>query len=158
MKYWNQRRKYQLIYMLVDLFSSMLIWGAFLIFRWLVYEGRVFSVDTILIPMFDFYLPLLLYPLGCVCMYYLSGFYLRPLCKRYSRVLRRTFVSAMMISLIAFFLIVIDDPIGGNYERYFTSLLVLFLLQFVLQHALHPNSYLILFAKSPFRLATYQLL
>ena len=94
------------------------------------------SVDAILIPMFDFYLPLLLYPLGCVCMYYLSGFYLRPLCKRYSRVLRRTFVSAMMISLIAFFLIVIDDPIGGNYERYFTSLLVLFLLQFVGSYSL----------------------
>ena len=71
MKYWNQRRKYQLIYMLVDLLSSMLIWGAFLIFRWLVYEGRVFSVDTILIPMFDFYLPLVLYPIGCVWGYYL---------------------------------------------------------------------------------------
>lgn len=136
MKYWNRRKKYQLLYLLVDLISSVLIWCAFLAFRWLVYDGRMLSVDAILIPMFDFYLPLLLYPLGCVCMYYLSGFYLRPLCKRYSRVLRRTFVSAMMISLIAFFLIVIDDPIGGNYERYFTSLLVLFLLQFVGSYSL----------------------
>ena len=136
MKYWNRRKKYQLLYLLVDRISSVLIWCAFLAFRWLVYDGRMLSVDAILIPMFDFYLPLLLYPLGCVCMYYLSGFYLRPLCKRYSRVLRRTFVSAMMISLIAFFLIVIDDPIGGNYERYFTSLLVLFLLQFVGSYSL----------------------
>lgn len=132
MKYWNQRRKYQLIYMLVDLLSSMLIWGAFLIFRWLVYEGRVFSVDTILIPMFDFYWPLVLYPIGCVCVYYLSGYYLRPLRKRYTRELRRTFISAMIISLGAFFLIVIDDPIGGgHYERYLMSLVVLFLIQFV---------------------------
>ena len=97
-----------------------------------MYDGRMLSVDTILIPMFSFYLPLFLYPLGCVFLYYLSGFYLRPLRKRYTRVLRRTFVSAMIISLIAFFLIVIDDPIGGHYERYLSSLLVLFLLQFVL--------------------------
>lgn len=130
MKYWNRRKKYQLIYLLVDLISSVLIWCAFLAFRWLVYDGRMLSVDTILVPMFDFYLPLFLYPLACVCMYYLSGFYLRPLRKRYNRVFRRTFVSAMMISLIAFFSTVIDDPINGHYERYLTSLLVLFLLQF----------------------------
>lgn len=131
MRYWNRRKKYQLIYLLVDILSSVLIWCAFLVFRWLVYDGRMLSVDTILIPMFSFYLPLFLYPLGCVFLYYLSGFYLRPLRKRYTRVLRRTFVSAMIISLIAFFLIVIDDPIGGHYERYLSSLLVLFLLQFV---------------------------
>lgn len=132
MKYWNQRKKYQLIYMLVDVLSSILIWSTFLIFRWMVYEGRVFSVDTILMPVFDFYLPLVLYPIGCVSVYYLSGYYLRPLRKRYSRELRRTFVSAMIISLAAFFLIVIDDPVvGGHYERYLMSLLVLFLIQFL---------------------------
>ena len=91
----------------------------------------MFSVDTILIPMFDFYLPLVLYPIGCVCVHYLSGYYLRPLRKRYTRELRRTFISAMIISLGAFFLIVIDDPINGHYDRYLTSLLVLFVLQFV---------------------------
>ena len=68
MKYWNRRKKYQLIYMLVDLLSAELIWGAFLIFRWLVHEGRMFSVDTVLIPMFNFYTPLILYPLGCLSM------------------------------------------------------------------------------------------
>ena len=131
MKYWNRRKKYQLIYLLVDLLSAEAIWCAFLIFRWLVYDGRMFSVDTILIPMFDFYLPLVLYPLACVGLYYLSGYYLRPLRKRYLRELRRTFVSSMMISLGAFFLIVIDDPISGNYERYITSLVVLFSIQLV---------------------------
>ena len=105
MHYWNQRKKYQLIYMLVDLVSATLIWGTFLIFRWLVYEGRVFSVDTMLIPMFNFYMPLFLYPMGCLCIYYLSGYYLRPLRKNYWRELRRTFVSATIISLVAFFLL-----------------------------------------------------
>ena len=83
MKYWNRRKKYQLIYMLVDFMSAMLVWVAFLLFRWLVYEGRMFSVDTVLIPMFNFYWPLVLYPLGCLFVYYLSGYYLRPLRRPY---------------------------------------------------------------------------
>ena len=128
---WNRRKKYQLIYMLVDLISSVLIWGTFLIFRWLVYEGRMFSVDTVLVPMFNFYMPLFLYPLGCLCVYYLSGYYLRPLRKPYARELRRTLVSAMIISLGAFFLIIVDDPVGGDYQRYMVSLGVMFLVQFV---------------------------
>lgn len=128
---WNRRKKYQLIYMLVDLISSVLIWGTFLIFRWLVYEERIFSVDTVLVPMFNFYMPLFLYPLGCLCVYYLSGYYLRPLRKPYARELRRTLVSAMIISLGAFFLIIMDDPVGTDYQRYTMSLVVLFVIQFV---------------------------
>lgn len=131
MKFWNRRKKYQLTYMLVDLVSSLLIWITFLIFRWLVYEGRMFSVDTVLIPIFNFYLPLLLYPFGCLCVYYLSGYYLRPLRKPYLRELRRTLVSSIIITIGAFFFIVIDDHIGGHYERYLTSLAVLFVIQFL---------------------------
>ncbi len=127
---WDNRKKWQVIYILVDLLSSLLVWTAFLTFRWLVYENRIFSVDTVLVPMFNFFLPLVLFPVGCLIVYYLSGFYLRPLRKRYSRVLRRTFVSSVIITLGAFFLIVINDPVA-DYQRYFTSLVVLFVLQFV---------------------------
>lgn len=127
---WNKRKKMQLLYLLVDILSSVLVWGAFLIFRWLVYENRMFSVDTVLVPMFNFYLPLFLYPLGCLFVYYLSGYYLRPLRKRYSKEFSRTLVSAVIISLGAFFLIIIDDPVA-EYQRYFTSLVMLFGLQFV---------------------------
>jgi lipopolysaccharide/colanic/teichoic acid biosynthesis glycosyltransferase len=127
---WNKRKKLQLIYLLVDILSSVLVWGAFLIFRWLVYENRIFSVDTVFVPMFNFYLPLFLYPIGCLLVYYLSGYYLRPLRKRYSKELSRTFVSAVIISLGAFFLIIINDPVA-DYQRYFTSLVVLLGLQFI---------------------------
>ena len=127
---WNQRKKMQLVYLLVDILSSLLVWGAFLIFRWLVYEHRIFSVDTVLVPMFNFFWPLVLYPLGCLIIYYLSGYYLRPLRKRYGRELVRTLVSSVIITIGAFFLIIIDDPVADD-ERYLTSLLVLFLLQFV---------------------------
>lgn len=130
MTYWNRRKKQQLLYVFVDILSSLLIWSSFLIFRWLVYDGRVFSVDTVFIPMFNFYTPLIVYPIGCLVIYYLSGYYLRPLRKPYLRELRRTFVSALIISFGAFFIFIIDDPVT-QYERYVTSLLVLFALQFL---------------------------
>lgn len=129
----SKHRKQQLIYILVDVLSSLLVWVAFLGFRWMVYEGKVFGVDTILIPMFDFYRPLVLYPLGCFAIYYLSGYYLRPFRKSYTKELRVTFFSALLIALGAFFVIIIDDPVS-SYQRYVTSLFVLIGLQFVLSY------------------------
>ena len=96
MKTLTKHRKLQLLYIFVDILSSLLVWVAFLGFRWMVYEGKVFSVDTILIPMFDFYRPLVLYPLGCIIIYYLSGYYLRPQRKDYGKELRTTITSSLI--------------------------------------------------------------
>ena len=125
----NSRRKQQLLYVCADALSAELVWLLFLLFRWMVNDGRIFSTDTILIPAFTFYRPLLLYPLGCLVVYYLSGYYLRPLRKRYSKELTTTFFSSLIIALGAFFLIIIDDPVT-SYQRYLVSLVVLFVLQF----------------------------
>ena len=35
------RRKQQLWYIAADLISSELVWISFLVFRWMVYDGRV---------------------------------------------------------------------------------------------------------------------
>lgn len=126
----NNHRKQQLIYIVVDAVSAVAIWLAFLLFRWLVYDGKLFGVDTVLIPAFSFYPPLFLYPLGCLVVYYLSGYYLRPMRKRYSKELVATAVTSLIIGLGAFFLIIIDDPVT-NYHRYLVSLVVLVGLQFV---------------------------
>ena len=126
-------RQQQLTYILIDVFSSLLVWMAFLGFRWMVHEGKVFSVDTILVPLFDFYRPLVLYPLGCLIIYYLSGYYIRPIRKDYGKEFRTTLVSALSITLGAFFFIIIDDPVT-SYHNYFTSFLILILLQFVLSY------------------------
>ena len=126
----NNHRKQQLIYIVVDAVSAVAIWLAFLLFRWLVYDGKLFGVDTVLIPAFSFYPPLFLYPLGCLVVYYLSGYYLRPMRKRYSKELAATAVTSLIIGLGAFFLIIIDDPVT-NYHRYLVSLIVLVGLQFV---------------------------
>ena len=127
------RRKQQLWYLIADLISSELVWLGFLAFRWLVYDGRVWSIDQVLIPAFSFLTPLLIYPIVCLSVYYMSGYYLRPFQKPLWRECLRTLISAAVISLLFFFIIIIDDKVV-NYQRYMNSLYVLFGLQFVLSY------------------------
>ena len=129
----NLRRKQQLWYILADLVSSELVWLCFLGFRWMVYDGFVDSFGEVLVPAFSFWPPLIAYPLVCLTVYYLSGYYLRPFQKPLWREFLRTFVSAAVIALLFFFVIIIDDA-AENYRRYLVSLGVLFALQFTLSY------------------------
>ena len=126
-------RKQQLTYILADLLSAEVVWLLFSLFRRLVNDGMMFGVDTILIPVFNFYPPLIIYPLVCVVIYYLSGYYLRPFRKNAAKEFATTFWSAVFISLLFFFIIIIDDEVI-NYERYLISLAVLFVLQFTISY------------------------
>jgi len=129
----NLRRKQQLWYIAADVVSSELVWLCFLLFRWIVYEGRVEWVREALVPAFDFWPPLVVYPFVCLFIYYLSGYYLRPFQKPLWREFLRTFISAIVIALLFFFIIIIDDEVE-TYNRYLVSLVVLFGLQFVLSY------------------------
>lgn len=126
------RRRQQIWYIIADLISSELVWLCFLLFRWLVYEERG-DFNDVLVPAFDFWPPLLIYPIVCLGVYYLSGYYLRPFQKPIWRELLRTLLSALVISLLFFFIIIIDDEVE-YYNRYLISLGVLFGLQFILSY------------------------
>lgn len=126
-------RRQQLIYLIADIISAEMVWLCFLWFRWLVYDGKVFGVDTVLIPSFSFYPPLIAYPVVCICVYYLSGYYLRPFRRRLSAEFFKTLISAVIIGLIFFFIIIIDDQVE-SYQRYVVSLVVLIGLQLVLSY------------------------
>lgn len=126
------RRRQQIWYIIADLISSELVWLCFLLFRWLVYEERG-DFNDVLVPAFDFWPPLLVYPMVCLGVYYLSGYYLRPFQKPIWRELLRTLLSALVISLLFFFIIIIDDEVE-YYNRYLISLGVLFGLQFILSY------------------------
>lgn len=127
------RRKQQIWYLMADLLSSELVWLCFLGFRWMVYEGRMGLMEDVLVPAFSFWRPLVIYPFVCLVIYYLSGYYLRPFQKPLWRELLRTFLSAFVIALLFFFIIIIDDNVV-NYNRYLLSFGVLFGLQFVLSY------------------------
>ena len=127
------RRRQQLLYIFADLISSELVWLCFLGFRWMVYEGRMELQDEILLPAFSFWPPLIAYPIVCLSIYYLSGYYLRPFQKPIGRELMRTLISSAVIAFLFFFIIIIDDEVI-NYRNYLVSLGVLFALQFVLSY------------------------
>ena len=93
----------------------------------------MFGIDTILIPAFSFYPPLIIYPIVCVVIYYLSGYYLRPFRKNAVKEFATTFWSAVFISLLFFFVIIIDDEVT-RYELYLVSLGVLFVFQFTISY------------------------
>ena len=111
------RRRQQIWYILADLISSELVWLCFLAFRWMVYDGRVESLKEVLVPAFNFWPPLIVYPIVCMGIYYLSGYYLRPFQKPLWREFLRTFICALIISLLFFFIIIIDDVVV-DYHRY----------------------------------------
>lgn len=121
----NNHRKQQLLYLIADILSAVVVWVCFLIVRWLVYNERG---GNLLIPAFTFYRPLIIYPIFCVVVYYLSGFYMRPMEKSIGKIVGPTLASAVVISLTAFFVIVIDDEVQ-NARAYIWSLLILFGLQ-----------------------------
>ena len=129
----TSHRRQQLIYILADLVSAEVVWLCFLWFRWLVNDGKMFGIDTILIPAFSFYPPLIIYPIVCVVIYYLSGYYLRPFRKNAAKEFATTFWSAVFISLLFFFVIIIDDEVT-RYELYLVSLGVLFVFQFTISY------------------------
>lgn len=129
----TSHRRQQLIYILADLVSAEVVWLCFLWFRWLVNDGKMFGIDTILIPAFSFYPPLIIYPIVCVVIYYLSGYYLRPFRKNAAKEFATTFWSAVLISLLFFFVIIIDDEVT-RYELYLVSLGVLFVFQFTISY------------------------
>lgn len=129
----TSHRRQQLIYILADLVSAEIVWLCFLWFRWLVNDGKMFGIDTILIPAFSFYPPLIIYPIVCFVIYYLSGYYLRPFRKNAAKEFATTFWSAVFISLLFFFVIIIDDEVT-RYELYLVSLGVLFVFQFTISY------------------------
>ncbi|MGN0186210.1 MAG: sugar transferase [Paludibacteraceae bacterium] len=131
--YNSNRNRQRAKYICADILSAWCVWLLFLLFRWMVYDGRVFGYDEILIPAFNFYTPLILYPLGCLVIHYLSGFYMRPYRRTPTNDIVTTGMASAIIALIAFFIIVLDDEVT-SYYRYYYSLLVLFVLQFVLSY------------------------
>ena len=73
----NKQRQ-RIKYIIADILSSLLVWFCFLTFRWMVNDGRVFGYETVLVPAFNFYIPLFVYPVSCFVIHYLSGYYVRP--------------------------------------------------------------------------------
>lgn len=116
-------------YILFDIFSAIIVWILFMAFRRIVNDAKLYSGIPIFTPNFNFYTVLFTFPILCVSIHYLSGYYLNTIKQSKINEFFTTLVSSALISIIIFFVLLLDDVVI-DYTFYYKSLIVLFLLLF----------------------------
>ncbi|MCE2744111.1 MAG: sugar transferase [Fluviicola sp.] len=103
----------------IDWLSAMTSWGLFYYFRKTAIENVVFRVNE------SFYLGLILVPILWIFLYYLQGTYhdVRRLYRM--KISGLSFISAILGTMILFFLLLLDDDIS-SYKAYYKLLFLLF--------------------------------
>ncbi|VBB45623.1 Exopolysaccharide biosynthesis polyprenyl glycosylphosphotransferase [uncultured Paludibacter sp.] len=116
-------------YVLFDVIAAVIVWILFMVFRKTVNDAKVLGDVSIFVPNYDFYSSLFLFPLACLFIYYLSGYYINPIKDSKFTEFFTTFLSSLVVSISIFFVLMIND-IVASYVYYYYSLLVLFGLLF----------------------------
>jgi len=112
-----------------DVLAALIVWLLFMVFRKTVVDAQIFSNVKIFVPNYDFVSGFIFFPLSCLFVHSLSGFYRRPERQTKTVAILTTFVSSLIVSIVIFFVLMIDD-IVVSYEYYYYSLLALLGLMF----------------------------
>ncbi len=124
----NRRNRDIIVYGVFDFLMAMLAWGCFFAYRKRA-ENGFFSWD--MLDDRNFYLGILLIPLGWVLLYSIFDEYHDLYRKSRIRTIARTFWLIFVGVLFLFFTLILDDTVF-DYTGYIESFVVLFLLQFFL--------------------------
>lgn len=116
-------------FVLYDMLAAVLVWMLFMLFRKTVVDAQIFEHVKLFVPNYDFLSGFVFFPLSCVFVHYLSGFYRRPEVLTRTNSFFTTLVSTALVSIVIFFVLMLDD-IVISYRYYYYSLLVLFGLLF----------------------------
>jgi exopolysaccharide biosynthesis polyprenyl glycosylphosphotransferase len=124
----SRRQRDTYFYKLGDFLTAMVAWACFFMFRKCI-EGAEPTLS--LLNDLKFYYGILIIPIGWLLLYSLFDDY-RDI-YRLSRLatLARTFMLALTGVIVLFFTLILDDFVK-DYRTYYTSFIVLFLLQFLL--------------------------
>ncbi len=123
-----------------DVLAALIVWLLFMVFRKTIVDAQIFSPVKIFVPNYDFVSGFIFFPLSCLFVHSLSGFYRRPELQTKTIAIFTTFVSSLIISIVIFFVLMLDD-IVVSYEYYYYSLLVLFGLLFSVTLIFRLNLY-----------------
>jgi exopolysaccharide biosynthesis polyprenyl glycosylphosphotransferase len=124
----NRRDRDIIVYGVFDFLMAVLAWGCFFAYRKRA-ENGFFSWD--MLDDRNFYLGILLIPLGWVLLYSIFDEYHDLYRKSRIRTIARTFWLIFVGVLFLFFTLILDDTVF-DYTGYIESFVVLFLLQFFL--------------------------
>ena len=127
-------KKLRYRYIFVDFIASLIVWVLIIVYRKTIYYGYLSSDISLYFPNFDYSTTLLTFPLICLFLHYLSGFYVNPIKESKLVVIATTFISSVIISFVMFFVLLLNDVVV-DYTYYYKSLLVLFALLFTITYA-----------------------
>lgn len=116
-------------YVFFDFVAAVIVWILFMVFRWVVNDGRLITNISIFIPNYNYISTLILFPIFCVFVYYLSGYYVNPIKDSKIVEILSTALTTILISVVVFFVLLLDDYVI-SYQNYYYSLVVLIGLLF----------------------------
>ncbi|MFV0392207.1 MAG: sugar transferase [Paludibacteraceae bacterium] len=119
----------RLRYIFFDAIAGSVVWVLFLVFRRVVNDAKIFEGIQIFTPNFNYYSSLAIFPILCVAIHFLSGYYVNPIKQSKLTEFFTTLIASAIVSFIIFFVLLLDDVVI-DYTFYYKSLLVLFLLLF----------------------------
>ncbi len=125
------KRLYQILSVVFDLFSAVLAWTIFYYFRKAEIEtikfGKVIPVEFTS----KFYTALLVVPLFWLLLYVITGSYKNIFRKSRLRELEQTLLITLIGVIILFFVLLLDDEIY-TYKDYYRTFIALFLIHFTI--------------------------
>ncbi len=116
-------------YILTDIFSALLAWILFFIFRRIEIEYSIIQNAQLFSPVYNFWKVIFSIPVFWLFIFWISGYYNEPFRKSRLSEFVQTFVSVLIGSVVLFFVLLLDDQVN-SYTDYYLSFIVLFLIYF----------------------------
>ena len=117
------KKKQTILFIASDLIAALVIWTLFFVYRdiYIEFDSVVFNNR--------FFLGLLIVPSFWMLFYAMQGTYRNVLRLYRIRILKDTLISSVIVTVLVFFVLLIDDEVY-NYYQYYKLLFVLFALHF----------------------------
>jgi len=129
------KKRQTIKYIVSDTLSAMLAWAALFLFRKLHIEQAGCADVNLIFQDANFWLGLVLVPLGWLSLYTMQGAYRNVLRKARVKELIDTAVASLIGVIVIFFALLIDDEIT-TYHHYYASFLFLLAVHFLLTYLL----------------------
>ena len=123
-----QKKQLLTKYLLFDCLAALLAWCLFYAFRRMNFSFS--TSDYSLVPDFKFWLLFCVYPVFCLFLHYLSGYYNSVASKSRLHEFFTTLFVSFISAIVIFFAVVINDA-TENFHYFYRAILVLFGLQFL---------------------------
>lgn len=120
-------------YIIFDILSAMVAWALLFLFRKVGFEGCRLEDISMMFSDSNFWMGIILVPLGWLALYTIQGTYKNVLRKSRLKEFQQTAVATVIGVVVIFFTLLIDDTIG-RYSNYYLTFLFLLVVHFTLTY------------------------